>query len=135
MPSINRVILAGNLTRDPDTKEVGTGRQLCKFSLAINKKYKDQAGQLQSKVTYVDVSAWGDLALNCQKFLGKGAGAIVEGALELREWSDKTSGEKRSKLEVVAAQVHFLTHKGDAPAASGTPTDAPPPMSDDDIPF
>lgn len=134
MPSINRVILAGNLTRDPELKEVGTDRKLCKFSLAINKKYKDSAGQLQSKVTYVDVSVWGKDGENCAKFLVKGAGAIVEGALELREWVPKDGGEKRSKLEVVANQVHFLTYKGEALEPGAMP-DAPPPMSDDDIPF
>lgn len=126
MPSLNKVILAGNLTRDPELKEIGGGKKLCKFSMAINKRFKNAAGEQETRTTFVDVTVWDRQAEACVKYLKKGSAAFVDGALELSQWTTE-AGEKRNKLEVVATQVQFLGTKVDAGEGA-----APP---DVDIPF
>lgn len=106
--NLNKVMLAGNLTRDPEVRTLPNGSAIANFGLAINRKYK--AGEeRREEVTFVDVECFGTTAQMVGQYLTKGRGAYVEGRLKLDQWDDKTTGQKRSKLKIVAEQVHFLT--------------------------
>ncbi len=108
MASLNRVFLMGNLTRDPELRYTPKGTAVAKFGLAMNRVYKTDAGEEKEVVCFVDVEAWGRQAETCSQYLAKGSQAFVEGELQLDQWQDKTSGEKRSKLLVHAMRVQFL---------------------------
>lgn len=135
--SYNKVILAGNLTRDPQLKPVGDKNSVTNFGLAINRRYKGSDGNMNEEVTFVDVEAWGKTGeLVCQ-YVAKGSSVLIEGRLKLDSWDDK-DGQKRSKLKVVADGVQFLSFKekahGDAPAPAPGPR-KPAAAQDDDTPF
>jgi len=98
---MNRVIVMGNLTRDPEYKNVGS-TNLCNFGIAINRKTKTG-----NETTFIDLEAWGKTAENIAKYFTKGKPILIEGRLKLDEWVDTTSGQKRSKLKVVAERFHF----------------------------
>ncbi len=115
MASYNKVIIAGNLTRDPETRVTPKGTAICQFGLAVNRKWKNDGGEMQEEVTFIDCEAWGKTAELVGKHLTKGRGALVDGRLKLDTWDDKTSGQKRSKLKVVVEAVQFLGGKEDAP--------------------
>ena len=102
--SINKVIIMGNLTRDPDYKNVGQ-TNLCNFGIAVNRKTKVN-GQFKEETTFVDVTAWGKTAENIAKYFTKGKPILIEGRLKLDEWAD-TQGQKRSKLKVIVEKFHF----------------------------
>jgi single-strand DNA-binding protein len=105
--NLNRVLLAGNLTRDPEIKFLPNEKCVAQFGLAINRRFKDASGEQKEEVTFVDVEAWGRTAELVGQYLTKGRGCFVEGRLKLEQWDDKESGQKRSKLKVVADQVLF----------------------------
>lgn len=105
--SINQVILMGNLTDHPEVKQMPSGNSVAKFSLALNRSYKD-GDEWKEATDYVDVVAWGTLASQIHERLSKGSRALVTGRLTLQTWDDKTTGAKRSKLEVLALDVTFL---------------------------
>jgi single-strand DNA-binding protein len=142
MASLNKVFLIGNLTRDPELRVTPKGTAICQFGLAVNRKWRDDAGQTQEEVTFVDIEAWGKTAELANKYLIKGRQLLVEGRLKLDTWDDKTSGQKRSRLKVVVDNLQFL---GARPDAATAPTDslpngqqpAPPPAGniDEDVPF
>ena len=109
MASYNKVIMIGNLTRDPDTKQLTSGQSLCRFSLASNRPYKNrQTGAVTQEVCYVDVDVWGQQADACKQYLNKGKSVLVEGRLKLDSWQDP-EGNKRSKHSIVADRVTFLS--------------------------
>ncbi len=110
--SINQVILMGNLTRDPDLRQTPTGQNVCSFSLALNRSYKDQAGEWKDATDFVDVVAWADLGERVAQYLSKGRRCMVQGRLQSRSWEQ--DGQKRSKLEVLASDVTFLDGRGAA---------------------
>jgi single-strand DNA-binding protein len=116
MASYNKVILAGNLTRDPEMRVTPTGQSICQFGLAINSKYKSKTGEDREEVTYVDCEAWGKTAELVAKYLTKGRPALVDGRLKMDQWEDKTTREKKSKMKVVVENVQFLGSKNDGPA-------------------
>ncbi len=124
--NINRVLLAGNLTRDPQVKFLANERAVANFGLAINRRYKSADGQLKEETTFVDVEAWGRTAELVGQYLVKGRAAFIEGYLKLDSWDDK-DGQKRSKLKVVADNVQFLDsgNRGEGRAAAGGASDAP----------
>jgi single-strand DNA-binding protein len=134
MASYNKVIIAGNLTRDPETRVTPKGTAICQFGLAVNRKWKNDGGEMQEEVTFIDCEAWGKTAELVQKYLTKGRGVLVDGRLKLDQWDDKTSGQKRSKLKVVAEIVQFLGGDGDKPASdpSKSPYDKPAAKPADD---
>jgi single-strand DNA-binding protein len=151
--SLNKVLLMGNLTRDPEVKYTPKGTAVCDLGIAINDSYKAQDGTIKETVTYVDVEVWGRTAENCKQYLTKGRPVFVEGQLRLDQW-ETPQGEKKSRMKVRADRVQFLgggpgrTGGGEqrSPASSETgrtaarpsstvSEDAPPPPSDDDIPF
>jgi single-strand DNA-binding protein len=124
MPSLNKVLLMGNLTRDPELRVTPKGTSICQFSLAINRQFKMESGESREEVIYVDVEAWGKQGETIAKFCVKGRPLYVEGRLRLDQWEDKNTKEKRSRMKVVLEQFQFLGDgrgggAGGAPASSG----------------
>jgi single-strand DNA-binding protein len=117
MANLNKVMLIGNLTRDPELRVTPRGTAVCTFSLAVNRKFKDDAGGEREEVTYIDVEAWGRSGENIAKYCARGKPLFVEGRLRLDQWEDKTTKEKRSKMKVVLENFQFLG--GARPGASG----------------
>lgn len=110
MASLNKVILIGNLTRDPDLRFTPRGAAVCDLSIAVNRKWRDeQTGEAKEEVTYIEITVWGKQAENVGKYLAKGSSACFEGRLHMESWEDKQTGQKRSKLKVVAEAVQFLS--------------------------
>jgi len=107
MASYNRVILMGNLTRDPEHKTLASGQSVCRLGLACNRSFKNrQTGTVTQEVCFIDVDVWGAQAESCQQFLAKGRPVLVEGRLKLDSWEQE--GQKRSKHTIVADRVTFL---------------------------
>ena len=149
--SLNKVLLMGNLTRDPEVKYLPSGTSVCDLGLAVNERYKDsQSGEWKEKATFIDVTVWGRSAENAGKYLSKGRPVLIEGRLQLDQW-DGPQGEKRSKLKVVAESVQFLSggrseggsydSSAEAPerpsssAAPSAPAQAAPMDDEEDLPF
>ena len=106
--SVNKVVLIGNLTRDPELTHTASGAAVASFGLAVNRKYK-QGDEWKEDVCFVDITTWGNMAENCSKYLSKGRLVLVEGRLNFESW--EKDGEKRNKLDVVASLVLFLGSK------------------------
>lgn len=109
MASLNKALLIGNLTRDPEVRYTPKGTAVCDLSIAVNRKWRDDSGNAQEEVTYVDITVWGKTAENCGQYLKKGSSAFFEGRLQLETWDDKTTGQKRSRIKVIAEVVQFLS--------------------------
>ncbi|MCL4361249.1 single-stranded DNA-binding protein [Candidatus Dependentiae bacterium] len=108
MAGYNRIILVGNLTRDPDFKQLESGQGVCKFNVASNRQFKNkQTGAMVQEVCFVDVDVWGPQAESCKQYLQKGRPVLVEGRLKLDSWKE-ASGTQRSKHSIVAEKVVFL---------------------------
>lgn len=152
MANFNKVILAGNLTRDPELRYTPKGTAIARIGLAINRRFAGEDGQPREETTFVDVDAFGKQAETIGQYLRKGRPILIEGRLKLDQWDDKQTGQKRSKLGVVMESFQFLDSKekdGDAPAAQ--PNDRRParvaapanpnpaadgvPQDEDQIPF
>jgi single-strand DNA-binding protein len=116
MPSLNKVLLMGNLTRDPELRVTPKGTPICQFSLAINRQFKMESGETREEVIYVDVEAWGKQGETIAKYCTKGRPLYVEGRLRLDQWEDKNTKEKRSRMKVVLEQFQFL---GDSRGGGG----------------
>jgi single-strand DNA-binding protein len=115
MASYNRVIMMGNLTKDPDHKQLTSGQAICKLSLASNRQFKNkQTGMMVQEVCFIDVDVWGAQADSCSQYLKKGSGVLVEGRLKFDSWQDN-EGQKRSKHSIVADRVTFLQTAASAP--------------------
>ena len=122
MANLNKVMLIGNLTRDPELRVTPKGTAICQFSLAVNRKFRDESGADREEVTYVDIEAWGKSGENIAKYCTKGRPLFVEGRLRLDQWEDKTTKEKRSRMKVVCDNFQFLGSgraDGGAPGAAG----------------
>src|SRR6476469_6646312 len=153
MASFNKVILLGNLTRDPEVRYTPKGSAVCDLGLAVNRNYSLENGEKREEVTFVDVVLWARLAEIAGEYLKKGRPVLIEGRLQLDSWDDKQSGQKRSKLRVIGETMQLLGSRqsgGDAEEgmggggerSTGRPrSSAPPPKSapagadDDEIPF
>ena len=150
MASFNKVILAGNLTRDPELRYTPKGTAVARIGLACNRKWKSETGELKEEVTFVDVDAFGKQAETIGQYLKKGRPILIEGRLKLDTWEDKQTKQKKSKLGVVLESFQFLDsgNRGEgsapeapasrpaapsAPAAEGGEADGPP--EGDDVPF
>jgi len=114
MASFNKVILMGNLTRDPELRYTPKGTAIAKIGLAVNRVWTNEAGEKKEEVTFVDVDVFGRTAENVGQYMRKGRPIMIEGRLKLDQWDDKATGAKRSKLGVIAETVQFL---GSAPGA------------------
>jgi len=128
MASFNKVILMGNLTRDPELRQAPSGAKVADLGLAVSETWRDKSGQTKEVTCFVDVVVWDKLAELCQQYLAKGRPVLVEGRLQMDEWKNQ-QGEKRSKLRVRADTVKFLgspqkRDEGAAPAAPAAPAAA-----------
>ena len=112
MASLNKVLLMGNLTRDPDMKYTQGGTAICTLGLAVNRRYQTRQGEDREETCFVDIDVFGRQAELCGNYLRKGAPAFVEGRLRLDQWQDKQTGQNRSKLKVTAQRVQFLGSPG-----------------------
>jgi len=154
--NINRVVLTGNLTRDPELRSLPSGMSVCSLRLAVNTRRKGASGDWEDKPNYFDVTVWGAQGENCARYLAKGRPVALDGRLEWREW-ETPDGNKRQAVDIVADTVQFLGGRDDtgggggggftprsdipvdtgdfaaAPAGNGSPRPADP--ADDDIPF
>ena len=157
MASFNKVVLVGNLTRDPELRYTPKGTAIAKIGLAVNRVWTNEAGEKKEEVTFVDVDVFGRTAENVGQYMRKGRPILIEGRLKLDQWDDKQTGQKKSKLGGVAETVQFLGSApggegggggGAAPAAPRAPrpaaaSSAPPaepvegdgPPESDDVPF
>jgi single-strand DNA-binding protein len=148
--SVNQVILMGNLTRDPELRQTPSGQTVCNFGIALNRAYKNQAGEWQEATDFVNCVAWGPLGERIGQYLHKGSRALVQGTLRSSSWEQ--DGQKRSKLEVWANDVTFLDGRSDgegggspAPRSTGSSSSkkkdevvediGDEPINLDDIPF
>src|SRR3977135_731502 len=116
MASFNKVILLGNLTRDPEVRYTPKGSAVCDVGIAVNRVYTTEGGEKREEVTYVDVVLWSRLAEIAGEYLKKGRPVFIEGRLQLDTWDDKQSGQKRSKLKVVGEGLQLI---GSRPGGSG----------------
>jgi single-strand DNA-binding protein len=154
MANFNKVILAGNLTRDPELRYTPKGTAIASFGLAINRRWKSETGESKEEVTFVDVEAFARQAEVVAQYMKKGRPFLVEGRLRLDQWEDKNTHQKQSKLKVVLEGFSFIDTKGpdggvpsEAPrarpaAAAAAPAGAAPPAEpeapepeQDDVPF
>ena len=157
MASFNKVILMGNLTRDPELRYTPSGTAIAKLGLAVNRTWRTETGENREEVSFIDVDAFGRQAETIGQYLRKGRPILVEGRLKMDSWEDKQTGQKRSKLGVVLENFRFVDsqgREGGAPQSSAppsanyrsTPPPAPssgrgpaeaagPPPEEDDVPF
>jgi single-strand DNA-binding protein len=151
MASFNKVILLGNLTRDPEVRYTPKGSAVCDLGIAVNRVYTTEGGERREEVTFVDVVLWARLAEIAGEYLRKGRPVFIEGRLQMDSWDDKQTGQKRTKLRVVGESMQLLggrpsgaageTTEEDRPAASAgskttaAPKSAAPTPDDDEIPF
>ncbi|MBA2342397.1 MAG: single-stranded DNA-binding protein [Thermoleophilaceae bacterium] len=149
--NINRVVMTGNLTRDPELRSTPSGTSVCSLRLACNTRRKDASGEWVEKPNYFDITVWGAQGENCATYLSKGRPVAVDGRLEWREWEDKETGAKRQATDIIADSVQFLGSRdsaenggsgqfkpqSDVPADTADFDKAPAGAgtSDDDIPF
>lgn len=147
----SKAIIMGNLTRDPELRTTPNGASVCSFSVAVNRTYRDGSGNNVDQVSFIDCSAWGKLGETVGQYAKKGSGVLVSGRLDQRTWEDKTSGQKRSRVEIVAEDFTFLprggqgsfnggsSDAGGASASAGAPEVVPEDIPDEvdlgDIPF
>ena len=152
MASLNKVILLGNLTRDPELRYAPNGTPVTRFGLAVNTSRAGQGDERKEEVCFVDIVAFGRQAETASEYLSKGRPALVEGRLQWRSWEGQ-DGQKRSKHEVVAERIQFMSRGREdgaertspgpsmertpppGPARAGEEMDFAPPLEDDDIPF
>ena len=146
--NINRVVMTGNLTRDPELRNTPSGTSVCSLRLACNTRRRDASGEWVDKPNFFDITVWGAQGENCATYLQKGRPVAVDGRLEWREWQDK-DGNKRQSVDIIADSVQFLgsrdggdnggrfTPQSDVPVATSDLVSAPAgaKTSDDDIPF
>jgi single-strand DNA-binding protein len=143
---LNKVMLIGNLGRDPEVRSIPSGQQVATFTLATNRRWTDKAGQRQEQTEWHQIVCWGKLAEIAAQYLTKGKQIFVEGRIQTRSWDDKQTGEKKYRTEVICDNFQMLGQRGGgpdteghAPAAGGPTYDeglgGPAGSEDDDIPF
>ena len=150
MRGFSKAIITGNLTRDPELRSTPNGASVCSFSVAVNRVFRDSSGKQQEDVSFIDCSAWGKLGEMIAQYAKKGTGVLVSGRLSQRTWEDKTTGQKRSRVEIVVEDFNFLSGMdrdgaskggfGGASASEEAPEVVPDDIPDDpidlsDIPF
>jgi len=129
----NKVILIGNLTRDPELRYTPQGTSVCNFGIAVNRKYK-QGEEMKEEVTFINIVVFGKQADTCGQYLNKGSSVLIEGRLQERRWETE-DGQKRSKHEVVAQNIRFMSKKQGASDYSGGEMGHPPDETTDIEPF
>ena len=135
MTSFNKVILMGNLTRDPEVRYTPNGIAVASFAIAVNRKYK-QGDETKEEVSYIDIVVFGKQAESCGQYINKGDSVLIDGRLQQRRWETE-DGQKRNKIEVVAQSVNFMPKRssgGGQAHAQAEPTPEAP-VDEGDIPF
>ena len=150
MRGFSKAIITGNLTRDPELRTTSNGSNVCGFSVAVNRTYKDSSGEQKEDVSYIDCSAWGRLGEMINQYAKKGSAVLVSGRLDQRSWEDKNDGKKRSRVEIVVEDFNFIgtaprgddsgfgasSAASDQPAEDNIPDDVPEEEIDlSDVPF
>ena len=141
MPDLNKVFLAGRLTRDPELKYLPQGTAVCKLGLAVSRFYKGKDGEKKEDTLFIDVTVWEKTAEYCGERLRKGRPVLVDGRLKSNDWEDKTTGQKRTKIEVQGLSIRELDWEdrsgggGAASAAKPAPREIEEPIPEDDVPF
>ena len=144
MANLNKVLLLGNVTRDPEVRYTPKGSAVCDLGIAVNRNYTTDSGEKREEVTFVDVTLWGRTAEVASEYLKKGRPVFIEGRLQMDTWDDKQTGQKRSRLRVVAENMQLLGGRppGGAADATGESRQTAPPKSpaapepdEDEIPF
>lgn len=129
MPQINRVIITGRLTRDPELRYTPNGTAVINLALASSRRFKDSSGEWNEATTFLDTVAFGELAERCGEFLHKGSAVLIEGSLQSRSWESE-SGQKRSKVELRALRIQFLDKLG-----TGIPKEEKTEEPEEELPF
>ena len=124
MASLNRTLLIGNLTRDPEIRYTARGTALSEISVAVNRIYRGEDGEKREEVAYIDVVLWAKLAEVAGQYLKKGRSVFVEGRLTLDTWTDKATGQKRSRLRVTAENLQMLGSRQESDATSHSQAEA-----------
>jgi single-strand DNA-binding protein len=127
MANLNRVLLIGNLTRDPEVRYTPKGTAVADIGLAVNRSFTGEDGERREEVTFIDVTLWARQAEIAEQYLKKGRSVFIEGRLQMDSWDDKQTGQKRSKLKVVGENMQMLGSRADA--ESGSPPSARPPRA------
>ena len=146
MASLNKVMLIGNLTQDPEVRRTTSGTAVSTLRMAVNESFQNKNGEKVERTVFLDVDVWDRQAETCQQYLSKGSPIFVEGRLQMDSWDDKETGQKRSRLKVRAERVQFLSGpRRDAAVRDTAGRDAAPapayeeplakPATDEDIPF
>jgi single-strand DNA-binding protein len=144
MANLNKVLLLGNVTRDPEVRYTPKGSAVCDLGVAVNRSYTTDSGEKREEVTFVDVTLWGRTAEVASEYLKKGRPVFIEGRLQMDTWDDKQTGQKRTRLRVVAENMQLLG--GRSPGGAESPGESrqtsPPPKKsassepdEDEIPF
>src|SRR3981081_2095676 len=120
MANLNRVLLIGNLTRDPDVRYTPKGTAVADIGLAVNRTIPGEEGERREEVTFIDITLWGRQAEIAEQYLKKGRPVFIEGRLQLDSWDDKQTGQKRSKLKVVAENMQLLGSRQDSEGGGGS---------------
>jgi len=144
MANLNKVLLLGNVTRDPEVRYTPKGSAVCDLGIAVNRAYTTDSGEKREEVTFVDVTLWGRTAEVASEYLKKGRPVFIEGRLQMDSWDDKQTGQKRTRLRVVAENMQLLGGRppgGGETSGESRQTSAPPKSSaaaepdEDEIPF
>lgn len=144
MANLNKVLLLGNVTRDPEVRYTPKGSAVCDLGVAVNRAYTTDSGEKREEVTFVEVTLWGRTAEVASEYLKKGRPVFIEGRLQMDTWDDKQTGQKRTRLRVVAENMQLLGGRppgGADPTAESRQPSAPPKKSgpsepdEDEIPF
>lgn len=131
--NINRVIITGNLTKDPDLRSLPSGTTVCELRVACNGRRRTAEGQWEDDPNYFTVTVWGQQGENCKRFLSKGRGVAIDGRLRWREW--ETEGQKRSAVDIIAETVQFLGGRDDASSGNGNGFSSSVNAASSDIPI
>ena len=132
--NINRVIITGNLTRDPELRSTSSGMSVCSLRVACNTRRKDQStGEWVDKPNFFDVTVWGAQGENCARFLSKGRPVAIDGRLEWREWEERETGNKRQAIDIIADAVQFLGGRDDAQGGGGFTPRSDVPVNESDF--
>ena len=124
MRGFSKAIITGNLTRDPELRTTPNGATVCSFSVAVNRVYRDASGEQKEDVSFIDCSAWGKLGEMINQYAKKGSGVLVSGRLDQRSWEDKTTGQKRSRVEIVVEDFNFTGNANRDGGSSYSASDA-----------
>lgn len=124
MPNLNKIMLIGNLTRDPEIKHTQKGTPIASFAIAINRSYTTESGEKREDVTFVDIEAYGRIAEIIGQYCRKGRPLFIEGRLRVDTWDDKETGQKRSRMKVVAESIQLLGGRDGVPTAVAEEADA-----------